>query len=382
MTMNDKIPLVDLKAQYRRYKTEFDTAVQEQIDSCGFIGGPIVKAFADEFAEFCGGGYVSNCGNGSDALEIALWGLLGWGDGSQEIIIPSHTFIATAEAVTNVGYKPIFVDLEPKSYLMSIPAVERAITAKTRAIIPVHLYGQMIDMPALMKLAERHGLVVLEDAAQAHGAAIDGLQPGMLGHAATFSFFPGKNLGAWGDAGAVFTRDADLAERMTMLANHGRVDKYRHQFEGFSSRMDGIQAAILRAKLRHLSEWNDQRRQAAAWYDVALGGCAGLEIPTVPERARHVFHLYVVRVPAESRDAILKFMQNAGIGAGIHYPVPLHEQPAYKHLGMQPDDLPETSITAKRIISLPIYPEITEAQVARVAGTLIEALKTQDNAVA
>jgi dTDP-4-amino-4,6-dideoxygalactose transaminase len=231
-------------------------------------------------------------------------------------------------------------------------------------------------------LAERHGLVVLEDAAQAHGAAIDGLQPGMLGHAATFSFFPGKNLGAWGDAGAVFTRDADLAERMTMLANHGRVDKYRHQFEGFSSRMDGIQAAILRAKLRHLSEWNDQRRQAAAWYDVALGGCAGVEIPTVPERARHVFHLYVVRVPAESRDAILKFMQNAGIGAGIHYPVPLHEQPAYKHLGMQPDDLPETSITAKCIISLPIFPEITEAQVARVAETLIEALKTQESAVA
>ncbi len=372
--MNKPIPLVDLKAQYLRYKSEFDTALQRQIDSCGFVGGPTVEAFANEFAEYCGGGYVTTCGNGSDALEIALWALLGWGDRTRSVLIPSHTFIATAEAVTNVGYNPVFVDIDPRTYLMDMSAVEAAVRPDTCAVIPVHLYGQMVDISTLTAFAKSKNLIVLEDAAQAHGASFKGVRPGILGDAATFSFFPGKNLGAWGDGGAVFTKDELLAQRMTMFANHGRQDKYRHKFEGFSSRLDGIQAAILRAKLLHIEEWNKQRRQIATWYDEAFADIVEIQVPHRHPDALPVFHLYVVQVDSRIRDKVLAYLNSNGIGAGVHYPVPLHEQPAYAYLKYAPGDLPITSEIAKRIISLPIYPELNEAQVQRVREVLSDAI--------
>ncbi|MHA1537505.1 MAG: DegT/DnrJ/EryC1/StrS family aminotransferase [Alphaproteobacteria bacterium] len=370
--ITQKIPLVDLQAQYQAHKGELDAALAGCLGATSFIGGPDHSAFAREFADWCGGGHVALVGNGTDALVLALVELLGQGDGTGEVVTASHTFIATGEAITQAGYKPVFADIDPATYLMDLGAAEAAITPATRAILPVHIYGQMLAMDALMALAQRHGLKVIEDAAQAHGAGWQDARPGALSDAACFSFYPGKNLGAWGDAGAVFTRSADLAGRIAMRANHGRKDKYLHEFEGVSSRLDGLQAAILRVKLRHLDDWTKARRQVAGWYDELLADTPAIARPVVADDARHVYHLYVVQV--EARDAVLKGLHDRGIGAGVHYPVPLHEQPAYAHLGLAPGDLPETARAARRILSLPIYPELSRAQAERVASALIEAV--------
>ncbi len=334
------------------------------------MGGAELQAFEREFAEFCGGGHVVGCGNGTDALVLALVELLGQGDGRGEVITVAHTFIATTEAISAAGYRPVFVDVEADTGLMDIDAVEAAIGPATRAILPVHLYGQMPAMDRLMAIADRHGLKVVEDAAQAHGALWQGKGPGQWGHAACFSFYPGKNLGAWGDGGAIFTRDAALAARIRKRANHGRQDKYLHEFEGVNSRLDGLQAAILRVKLRHLAAGNAARRQAAAWYGAALAGNNRLALPTVRAGAEHVFHLYVIQ--ADGRDALMQALNARGIGAGVHYPVPLHEQPAYRHLGLAPEALPATARIARRVLSLPVYPEITREQVAAVAAAVNE----------
>ena len=365
-----KIPLVDLHAQYVAYKSEFDQALANCIEACSFIGGPDYRAFAEEFAEFCGGGYVTPCGNGTDALILALVELLGKGDGSGEIITVSHTFIATTEAITQAGYRPVFVDIEPETCLMNVSLVEEVITPNTKALLPVHLYGQMVPMDRLMEIANRHNLPVIEDAAQAHGATWLGKSPGQWGDVACFSFYPGKNLGAWGDGGAVFTRNKELAERLQMRADHGRTLKYEHEFEGINSRLDGLQAAILRVKLRHLSAWNRARRQAASWYDDLLSDVETVRCPVTRSEAEHVFHLYVVQV--KQRDNKLETLKQAGIGAGIHYPIPLHEQPAYRYLNVAPDTLPVTHEVAKRVLSLPIFPEITREQVHKVVDTLLE----------
>jgi len=369
----NKIPLVDLKAQYHAYKQEFDEAIQTCLENTSFIGGLDHEAFTHEFAEFCGGGYVVPTANGTDAITLALMELLGQGDGSGEIITVAHTFIATTEAISSAGYIPVMVDIDPHTYLMDVSKVEAAITPHTKAILPVHLYGQMVDMQALMDVAHKHQLVVLEDAAQAHGAAFMGHGPGHWSGTATFSFYPGKNLGAYGDAGAIFTTDADLASRILQRANHGRIDKYLHLFEGVSSRLDGLQAAVLRVKLRHLSGWNEARRRAAGWYNQLLEGTAGITTPQVHPQAVHVYHIYPVLV--ENRDEVLKQLHDDGIGAGVHYPVPLHEQPAYAHLNITPEALPVSHRVGRTELSLPIYPELTFEQAEYVTECLKKAVK-------
>ena len=369
----EPIPLVDLKAQYERYRTELDAAVQRVVANTSFIGGAEHDAFAREYAAWCGDGQVALVANGTDALELAAIELLGEGDGSGEILTTSHTFIATAESIANAGYRPVFCDIDEGTCLTSAAAIERAITSKTRAIMPVHLYGQMVDMPAIRAIADKRGLKVIEDAAQAHGAAFAGARVGELGDAACFSFFPGKNLGAWGDAGAVFARDPALIDRITRRANHGRAEKYLHDYQGVSSRLDTLQAAVLRVKLRYIDEWNVARRKVASWYDELLAGQNGIVHPVIDPRATPVFHLYVVQV--DDRDRVREALNAAGIGAGVHYPVPVHEQPAFRHLGHRAEDFPVTSRVAKRVLSLPIYPEITRPQVERVASALIGAVR-------
>jgi dTDP-4-amino-4,6-dideoxygalactose transaminase len=370
----EPIPLVDLKAQYERYRTELDGAVQRVAQSAGFIGGTEHEAFGREFAAWCGGGHVALVANGTDALELAIVELLGQGDGSGEILTTSHTFIATAEAIVNAGYRPTFCDIDEGTCLTNPDAIERVITNATRAIMPVHLYGQMVDMPALRTLVDRHGLKLIEDAAQAHGASFGGAGVGALGDAACFSFFPGKNLGAWGDAGAVYARDPALIDRITRRSNHGRTGKYLHDCQGVSSRLDALQAAILRVKLRHIDEWNAARRTIASWYDELLAGQNGIVRPVTDPRATPVFHLYVVQI--DDRERVRERLNASGIGAGVHYPVPVHEQPAFRDLGHRPEDFPVTSRVAKRVLSLPIFPEMTRAQAERVAAELIEAVRT------
>lgn len=362
------IPFVDLKAQHLAIKAELDAAVEKCVSSSSFIGGSDHKAFAQEFAAFCGGGHAALCGNGTDALYLALLALLGPGDCHDEVITVSHTFIATAEAITLAGYRPVFVDIDPDTYVMDSSQIEQAITPRTRAILPVHLYGQMVAMDKVMEIARRHNLRVIEDAAQAHGATWQGKGPGQWGDAACFSFFPGKNLGAWGDAGAVFSRDGDLIERVSMWANHGRKDKYEHQFCGVNSRLDGLQAAVLRVKLRHLAEWNGHRQWAAGRYGELLGGMPDVKLPVVSPEGEHVFHLYVVQV--DRRDEVLGRLQQQGISCGIHYPIPVHEQPAYAHLGIAAESLPNTHAAVSRVLSLPMFPQMTDEQVECVAGAL------------
>lgn len=368
-----KIPLVDLAAQYQAYKDEFDQAVSECLSRTSFIGGPDHKAFSEEFAEWCGGGSVALVGNGTDALEIALYEILGPGDGTGEVLTASHTFIATAEAITNAGYRPRFVDIDPDTYLMDLDAVEAAIGPNTKAILPVHIYGQMVAMDRLAEIAARHDLKVIEDAAQAHGARWKGDLPGTHSDAVCFSFYPGKNLGAWGDGGAIYSRNTDLIARIAMRANHGRTDKYLHEFIGRNSRMDGLQAAVLRVKLRHIDDWNVARRRVASWYDELLAGENAIKLPAVLPDSEHVFHLYVVGV--EQRDRIRQYMNDHGVGAGVHYPVPLHEQPAYAHLGHNAEDFPHTRKAGAEILSLPIFPELTREQAERVAEVLKAAVK-------
>jgi dTDP-4-amino-4,6-dideoxygalactose transaminase len=368
------IPLVDLKARYLRYKDELDAVIRDVVESTRFINGPYCRKFEKEFAVFCGGGYVALCGNGTDALYLTLRELLGPGDGRGEVITVANTFIATTETITTAGYRPVFVDIDPRTHLMNASQVETAITDRTRAIVPVHLYGQMAEMDRINEIAQRHDLAVIEDAAQAHGATYKGKGPGQWGDAACFSFYPGKNLGAWGDAGAVFSKDKGLAARIRMRANHGRQEKYLHQFEGVNSRLDEIQAAVLCAKLPHLGVWNAARRRIAAEYTVLLQDEPMVVTPWVHPGCTHVFYVYVVQVP--ERDGVLSSLHAAGIDAGVHYPVPLHRQPAYRYLNLDQDALPNTNRAAGRILSLPMYPELTESQVEEVAGGLCCALAT------
>tara|TARA_B100000676_G_scaffold263301_1_gene274940 strand:- start:1003 stop:2148 length:1146 start_codon:yes stop_codon:yes gene_type:complete len=366
--VDGKIPLVDLAAQYAAHKDELDAAVAGVLARTSFVGGPDLSVFETEFAEFCGGGHVAACGNGTDALALSILELIGEGDGNGEIIMPSHTFIATAEAITMAGYLPVFAEIDPETYNMDPESAAAAISPQTKAIIPVHIYGQMAPMDEIMRIADAHQLMVIEDAAQAHGASWKGKMPGHWGHAACFSFYPGKNLGAWGDGGAVFSRDADLITRIRKRANHGRATKYTHDFIGTNSRLDGLQAAVLRVKLRHLEDWNEKRRRVAATYDRLLRDLNSVTLPITDPSAEHVYHLYVIQL--DNRDRILKALSAQGIGAGVHYPVPVHMQPAYAHLGIAADTFPATNKAADRILSLPIFPEMSETQIERVVVAL------------
>ncbi len=367
--MSSVIPLVDLQAQLRTHKDELEAAIANCLAKASFIGGPEHKAFAEEFGDYCGG-HAALCGNGTDALYLAIAECIGFGDGDGEIITVPNTFIATTEAIVRCGYRPVFVDVDPLTHLMDPERLVEAISPRTRGVIPVHLFGQMAPMDTIMDIADAHSLTVIEDAAQAHGAKWLGKGPGQWGHAAAFSFYPGKNLGAFGDAGAVVTRDADTAARITIHANHGRSSKYVHHGYGVNSRMDGLQAAVLRVKLRHLDAWTEARRQAAARYTEGLAHFPGVETPTVHTQGRHVHHLYVVQT--EDRDAVLQALRQRGVMAGVHYPVPLHRQPVYESLGYGESDLPVATRLAARILSLPMFPELTKEQTDRVIRALEE----------
>ncbi len=370
------IPLVDLKAQYLSIKDEMDAAIQRVVDSTSFILGPDVRAFEEEFARFCGVQHAVGVDSGTAALHLAFLVCdIGPGD---EVITTPHTFIATIGMLGRVGARPVFVDIDPRTYNMDPARIEAAITGRTKAILPVHLYGQPAEMDPILEIADRHGLKVIEDAAQAHGAEYKGQRVGSMGHVAIFSFYPGKNLGAYGDAGAVVTDDGEIAEKVRLLRNHGRREKYEHLLQGFNYRIDTLQAAILRAKLAHLEEWNEARRRYAATYRELLSDL-DLVLPYEPEHVRAVYHLFVIRLAGsllQERDALREHLKARGISTGIHYPIPLHLQPAYRHLGYKKGDFPITEECARQVLSLPIYPELTRAQMEEVAQAIKEFLES------
>ena len=360
------VPLVDLKTQYATIEAEVRAAMDEVLDSAQFINGPAVADFERRFAASCGAGFAVGVGNGTDALTLALKAL-GVGPGD-EVITTANTFIATAEAVVAVGAAPVFVDVDPTHFNMTPEGLSAAITPRTKAAIPVHLYGQPAPMAEIMSVARQRSIKVIEDAAQAHGAEYNGKRVGSWGDAATFSFYPAKNLGACGDGGAVVTNDEQLAVTVRMLRNHGRTDKYLHEYVGVNSRLDTLQAAILGVKLTRLEEWNRMRRTVAAKYDAALGEFAGLTLPAEMPGGKHVYHLYVVRTGR--RDELRQYLSENGIGVGIHYPIPLHLQPALQFLGYGPGDFPVAEQLADSILSIPMYPEMQDAQLVRVVQTL------------
>lgn len=367
-----KIPLVDLKAQYRLIKDEIDTAIEEVISKTAFVGGPFLAAFEEAFAEFCRVNHCVGVGNGTDALFIALK-VLGIGAGD-EVITAANSFIATSEAISMTGARVVFVDINPRTYNIDVTKIEEKISAKTKAIVPVHLFGQPADMDPILEVARRHGLKVIEDAAQAHGAEYKGRRIGSIGDLACFSFYPGKNLGAYGDAGAIVTNVEQLATAARMFANHGRVDKYDHKLEGVNSRLDGLQAAILHVKLKHLEEWTEARRRLAYHYSELFEG-SGITTPLEIPDVRAVYHLYVVRLQADLRDRMRALLSERGIGAGIHYPIALPNLKAYQYLSETERHCPEATKASQEILSLPLYPELEPSQAGFIAETLIDAYR-------
>ncbi|MDW8324733.1 MAG: DegT/DnrJ/EryC1/StrS family aminotransferase [Burkholderiales bacterium] len=359
------VPFLDLAAAYQALKAEIDTAVARVLASGHYILGEEVEAFEAEWAAYCEAGHAVGVGNGLDALVLALRALgLGPGD---EVIVPAHTFIATWLAVTAVGARIVPVDVTPDTGHLDPAAAAAAITPRTRAILPVHLYGQPADLAPLLDLAARHGLALVEDAAQAHGARYRGRRIGAHGHVVCWSFYPGKNLGALGDAGAVTTNDGALAHRVRLLRNYGSAAKYEHLLPGVNSRLDPLQAAILRVKLRHLDDWNAQRTTVARRYEQGIK-CRELSIPQVrPDRAT-VWHLYVVRHPR--RDALRAALAEHGIETLIHYPTPPYRQPAYQGLALAPQDFPSTEAWSRTCLSLPMGPQLAPEQIERVIDTL------------
>lgn len=365
-----EIPFVDLKAQYKSIKGDIDRVIADVIASSAFIGGPCVKAFENAFAAFCGVRHCIGVGNGTDAIFLTLKAMgIGRGD---EVITSANSFIATSEAITMAGARVVFVDIDPRTFNIDPTKIEKKITRKTKAIIPVHLYGQPADMDPILEVARKNGLKVIEDAAQAHGALYKNRKAGTLGDAACFSFYPGKNLGAYGDGGAIVTGDEDLAVKARMLANHGRVDKYDHQFEGVNSRLDGLQAAILNVKLAHLPRWNGQRRYNASMYNKFLGDFHWITTPAELPITEAVYHLYVIRVRKEFRQKLQEYLKSEGIQTGIHYPIALPRLKAYAYLNNGEDDFPGATQACREILSLPMFPEMQELQVRYVSGKISE----------
>ena len=362
-----KVPFVDLKLLHSDIEEELREVFARVLANSSFVLGPEVLKFEQEFAEYCGTAHSIAVNTGTAALHLVLAALeVEPGD---EVITVPHTFIATAEAITACGATPVFVDIDPISFCMDPSLIEAAITPKTRAIIPVHIYGQMADMDAILEVANRHGIPVVEDACQAHGAEYQGRKAGSLGVAGCFSFYPGKNLGACGEGGAVTTDDAELAQKIRMWRDHGSRKKYEHQFAGHNMRMEGIQGGILSVKLKHLDRWNNQRRAAAAEYARVLEG-TDITLPVEMSYGRHVYHLYVIQ--SDDREGLKKQLADAGIESGLHYPIPLHLQQAYKHLGHSIGDFPVTERVKDRILSLPMYPGIQVAAIEYVAAGLQE----------
>ncbi|ACS78657.1 DegT/DnrJ/EryC1/StrS family aminotransferase [Maridesulfovibrio salexigens] len=356
------IPFADLSSQYRSLQPEIDLAMKQVIEKCAFINGPYAHKFEEEFAQFCAADFCVGVGNGTDALFVALKGL-GVGPGD-EVLVPAMTFIATAEAVSMAGAKPVFVDVDPENGTMDVADLRAKISQASKAVIPVHLYGHPADMEAIEPLARENGLFIVQDAAQAHGATVGGRSLSAFGDCACYSFYPGKNLGAYGDAGAIVTGDAVLAERMRKFANHGRKDKYDHQFEGVNSRMDGLQAAVLSVKLKHLKDWTDRRRAVAAVYDRELSGIEGFKLLKRRVWAGHVYHLYVVR--CNDREALSDYLAENGVASGIHYPVAVPFMEAYECYGHTHEDFPAAYAMQESILSLPMYAELSEDSALRV----------------
>jgi dTDP-4-amino-4,6-dideoxygalactose transaminase len=358
------IPLVDLKSQYNSIKAEIDNVVSEVISQSAFIGGPYVKSLESAFAEYCGVRHCIGVGNGTDAIFIALKAL-GIGNGD-EVITVANSFIATSEAITQTGARVVFVDIDPKTYNIDTNKIAEKITSRTKAIIPVHLYGQPVDMDPILALAKKHNLKIVEDCAQAHGSVYKGRTIGSIGDMACFSFYPGKNLGAYGDAGAIVTNNDELAQKARMFANHGRIDKYDHEIEGVNSRLDGLQAAILGVKLKYLEGWSELRRKNAYLYNKYLKG-TDLATPTEIDNVKAVYHLYVVRVKKELRQRLQEHLRSKGISTGIHYPIALPNLKAYSYLNHNGNEFPEATKASEEILSLPIYPELTEQQIRYIA---------------
>lgn len=363
-----RIPLVDLGAQFEAIRHEVLPVVEDVMRQSAFIHGPFVAAFEQELAAFTRSRHCVGSANGTEAIFVALKAL-GVKPGD-EVITVANTFTATAEAIEWTGARPRLVDVDPRDHLIDPAAVEAAVTSRTVGIVPVHLFGQPARMPELRKIADRHGLFIVEDAAQAHGASEGGRPVGTLGQAATYSFYPGKNLGAYGDAGAVTTNDAALADRIRIISDHGRVGRYEHAVVGYGSRLDGLQAAILSVKLRRLVDWTARRRRIAARYDRLLADVPGVTSIRPREHTVAVYHLYVIEVEAEHRDPLRAWLDARGIDTGIHYPIPLHLQAAYAHLDCPEGSYPVAEAKAKRMISLPIYAELTEQQQDQIVAAI------------
>lgn len=361
-----KIPFVDLHAQYLSIKPSIDAAIEGIIRDTSFIGGKPVKDFEEKFAELYGVKHVIPCANGTDSLYIMMK-MMGIGQGD-EVITVANSWISSSETITQAGAKPVFVDVDPVYFSMNEHLLEAAITPKTKAVIAVHLQGQMCAIDVIEKICKKHNILLIEDCAQSHFSELGGIRAGLRGIASSFSFYPGKNLGAYGDAGCIITNDDELATRFRMYANHGALKKHHHQIEGINSRLDSLQAAILSAKLPHILDWTAARIEKAALYDKYLADIPQIITPAVRPNSRHTFHLYVIR--AEQRDALAEWLKKHDIETFIHYPTPLPFLPCYQYLNYQRSDFPEAARLQSEIISLPIYPEITEEMIAQVAQTI------------
>lgn len=361
-----QVPFLNLKAQYETIKDEIHDAINQVIAKTAFAGGPFVSQFEKEFAEFCKCQYAIGVGSGTEALWLPLLAL-GIGRGDEVITVP-NTFIATTEAISFCGATPVFVDIDDKTYNMNPDLLEAAITPKTRAIIPVHIFGQTADMDPIMEIAGKHNLFVIEDACQAHGGEYKGKRAGSIGDAAAFSFYPGKNLGAYGEGGAITTNNLELANKMRMFRDHGQAKKYYHGMIGWNARMDGIQGAILSVKLKRLESWNEARRKNADLYNELLSNADGIITPVEADYARHVYHIYAIRV--QNRDELISKLAEKNISSGIHYPVPIHLQEAYSFLGQGKGSFPIAEKCAEEFVSLPMFPELTREQIECIADNI------------
>lgn len=364
-TMVTSIQFVDLKAQYAPLKEEILAGISQVLDGMHLFLGENVQAFDKEFADFCGVKHGIGVSDGTSALHVILRALeIGPGD---EVITVPNTFIATAEALAMAGATPVFVDIDPQTYLMDLDQVEAKINSRTKAIMPVHLYGQVLDMERLREIADRHGLKIIEDACQAHGAEFNGKQAASLGDAAAYSFYFSKNLGGYGEGGFISTNDDEIARKVRMIRDHGSERRYCHDLIGMNARLDEIQAVVLRAKLKHLADWNDSRRKHADLYKRLLKGTP-VTLPVETQNAKHVYHLFVIRAP--ERDALQAYLKDQGIFTGIHYPIPIHLQKAFAFLGHAVGDFPVTEQAVNEILSLPMFAELTDEEIVRIADAI------------